>query len=122
MTRNINRLLALVAFGFAVTAYASTDPAVAVPWLGGIIGFLLSVPKVGVVLAQVFSIMATVAVVLTAVAAALDAIKVALAGSARLAGLENLAVVVENLLNKIIPWVKYLSMYNVQKPVGSSQG
>ena len=100
----------------SLTAFASSDPATTLPWLGGIIAFLQSIPAVGAVLAKVFEIMAILAVVLTALAAFLDAMKVALAGSARLVGLENLATHIEDLLNKVIPWVKYLSMYNVQKP------
>jgi hypothetical protein len=119
MSRNIKRLIVLIGLGFAVTAYASTDPAQSLPWLGAVITFLMSVPKVGAVLSQVFSVMAVVAVLLTALAAFLDALKVTLAGSAKLAGLDNLAIHISNVLDKVIPWVKYLSMYNVQKPIGA---
>ena len=84
-------------------------------WVAPVLGFIQGIPTVGPILSIVLQWMAFLAAALTALSGFLMALKAATVGMANLAGLAAFADKAEALFEKILPWVKYFSMFNVQK-------
>lgn len=72
-----------------------------------ILDYLNTIPAVGKVLSVIFQVLSILVVTLTALASIL----IALAAGLKKAGLDKAVL----WINSILPWIKYLSMYNVQK-------
>lgn len=107
-------LLIIILLPFA--AFAETgDPAVDYPWLTGLLAVLQSVPAVGKVLGVIVSVLMIVSSLMTVLGAALDGIAKALSGVLNMVGLQGAAEKIIALHAKLAPWVKFLSVYNVQK-------
>jgi hypothetical protein len=118
----MKNLFIMLMFGFAMFvgfgAFAADD-LVAAPagfeWLGMVIQFLGNVPKVGPILAQVFGIVALIATVATALSVAVQSILKAPELVARFSGAKELAEKIDAIAKKVLPWLQYLSIFNVQK-------
>lgn len=107
-------LLIIILMPFAALAETG-DPAVDYPWLAGLLAVLQSVPAVGKVLGVLVSVLMVVSSLMTVLGAALDGIAKALSGVLNMVGLQGAADKIIALHAKLAPWVKFLSMYNVQK-------
>jgi len=116
MNKLMIRMLPVMFFLMPVMAMAEElDPATQYPWVGMVLGFLGGLPGVGDILAKVISVVMVVGAVMTVVATALDGLSKALEGVLNVAGLKGVAEKVKAFHAKVAPWVKYLSLYNVQK-------
>lgn len=103
-----------------IIALAQAAPAVVAPyvppqWAQDIVTWLMQLPKIGPIVGMVLLTLGVVASLMTVVAAALDGFIKATSGMAKLAGADAFAQKILNGYSKIEPYVKYLSMYNVQK-------
>jgi hypothetical protein len=105
--------LVMSAFAFA-DASAIPDPS-SLPWVGSVIQVLSGLPYIGPVLLKVISYSGAVAGVMTAVAVCAQAVLTALAGILNVGGLSTKANAVLAFEAKIVPWLQYLSIFNVQK-------
>lgn len=98
------------------TLKATTDEDVELPsWVGDIVEFLKTIPYVGPVIVQILKWVGIVTAIFTALAAFLQTLCVVLIGSANLSGLQKFADVILRINEKVLPWLKYFSMFNVQK-------
>ena len=101
---------------FAAYAFAEEVGAAVPPeWLDAVLAFIASMPTVGPILVEVLKYVALVTTIATALSTAFIMIATALAGFFNLVGLQAAADKVKEWADKILPWLKYLSMYNVQK-------
>jgi hypothetical protein len=73
---------------------------------------LEKIPAAGKILSIIFQILSILAVGLTALAACMTAVG---AGLAQIGKSIPIFAVASGWINGLLPWVKYLSMYNVQK-------
>ena len=94
-----------------MTSFAADMPS----WVNGLIDLGLSYDKLSNIILSAIKIAGVISGVLTAIAAMLDALKVALAGVSRAAGFSAVADKIESYINMVQPYVKWFSMYNVQK-------
>ncbi len=104
-----------IALTFCFSAFAQEIPAEGFEWLPGVISMLQSFPVVGKILAVVFEVLAVASVVLTGLAAFLKTILGISQLAAKWAGAEKASESIKKFEEKILPWIKYFSMYNVQK-------
>lgn len=113
-------LFALTIFMIASAAMAADPVAIPAPagfeWLGMVLQFLMGIPKIGGILASVFAVVALVATVMTALSTAIQVILVSPEVMARFAGAHDMADKIKAVSDKVLPWLQYLSVYNVQKP------
>lgn len=84
-------------------------------WVGSIIEFLKSVPYVGPVLVQVLKWIGIIASIFTALSLFLQAFCSILVGAAGVVKAKAFADWVSKVSGVILPWLKYLSMFNVKK-------
>ena len=84
-------------------------------WVGSIVVFLMGIPKVGPVIVFIIKWGSIVAAFLTIISGAIQGACAILAGSANMAGATKFAEKVKAISNKILPWFKYFSTFNVQK-------
>ena len=84
-------------------------------WVAPILTWLQTVPTVGPILIEVLKWLGIVAAVLTALAALMQALAAAFVGVAKLAGFVEFANKAKAFLDKVLAYVKYFSMFNVQK-------
>lgn len=117
MNKLMIRMLPVMFFLMPVLALAAdeVDPATQYPWVGMVLGFLGGLPGVGDILAKVVSVVMVVGAVMTVVATTLDGLSKSLEGVLNVAGLKGIAEKVKAFHDKVTPWIKYLSLYNVQK-------
>lgn len=108
-------LCAAAFFGFSSVAFAQVAPQEGFEWLPALIGMLNGIPAVGKYLAIAFQVAAVTSASLTALVVFLETILKIPEVAARWAGAEDLADKIEEFKNKVLPWIKYFSMYNVQK-------
>lgn len=101
---------------------ADGDVAQAPEWLGAILTFVAGVPYVGPVIVEVMKWLGVIASVMTALSLGVQGVLMALAGlaslSGKLTGLESLKSAAEKIKewsDKILPWLRYVSVFNVQK-------
>lgn len=98
---------------FAVFAQ---DAAADVPgWLSSVLGLISSLPIAGPALVFVLKYMGVVAAVMTAVSGILIAVSAGMKGIASLVGASSTVDKIEAVMVKIMPYIQYLSMFNVQK-------
>lgn len=114
----------------------ATDLAAPPAWIMEVLQFLAALPfeiggvKVGVMIVTALNWVATIGAVATALSVAVSGIMLTLSGVLKVpqliavwsgadelaAKLENLSVKIQELNVKIQPWLKYISIFNVQKP------
>lgn len=102
-------------FAVDAMAQAATPPVEGFNWIPMVIEFLRNIPTVGPILETIFSVIAIVASVATALTASFMVVLkipqlVAIWTDAPKA-LEYL----KKFENKVLPWLAYLSIFNVQK-------
>lgn len=100
-------IIALALFPFAIFAQTATPPDAIDNIISFVLGIAAGIPAIGAYLPLVLKILALVAVFLTAASSVLLGLKAAF----NLAGLDGVA----NFIGKILPYVQYASMFNVQK-------
>lgn len=116
-------VLFMPALAFAQAAAAPVQTAtVYVPpqWLVDILTWVQALPKVGPVVIIVLTAISVLATVMTVVSGFLEGIIKATSGIAALAGLDKFAQSLLDFYKKIEPYVKYLSMFNVQKAAATA--
>lgn len=108
--------LALVGFLIPMVALAASPEVISPPdWLVGILLFIQSIPAVGPLLVKVSMWAGVVASVMSALSVAVQGVLSGLSGIAGWAGLSDLSEKIKGISDKILPWLQYLSMFNVQK-------
>ena len=85
-------------------------------WLVSVLEWVQKLPKVGPVVVQILMWLSVVAVVLTAIHTAMLAVLKGLTPVLNMVKLEGLAKKINDLYEKVAPYIKYLSMYNAQLP------
>lgn len=118
MIKKLSGLLGLMLLTllFAVCAFAA-DPA-PVPgfdWVGPILAFLATIPKVGPILAIIFGIVGGVATLMTAVSVFVQTVLAIPVLVLHWAGATAVAAKIKSFSEMIMPWLKWFSMFNVQK-------
>ncbi len=114
------KLFLFFIFLFPVFAFAQSavqvDALIAPPeWLASVILFLKSVPYVGPALVVAFKWAGILSGAMTAISlAAISFLRIPEL-AARWAGAKDLADKIDAVAKKVLPWLKYLSMFNVQK-------
>nr|AMP48114.1 hypothetical protein [uncultured bacterium]AMP48138.1 hypothetical protein [uncultured bacterium] len=110
-------MLAMMLMMIATLAFGQDVPVEAMPpeWIGPIIIWLKSIPTVGPVLVEVLKWISVLATVFTVLATAVSAVLKIPEIAARLSGAEKLADSIKKIHDKVMPWLKYLSVYNQQK-------
>lgn len=110
-------LTVLILATMSFCAFAQDLPAEALPpeWLGGVLVWLQSVPKVGPIIVQILKWTSVIVTVFTALSVAAQAILKIPEIGLRIAGASELADKIKKVSDKILPWLKYLSAFNVQK-------
>lgn len=117
----MKKLFIFCAFFGAVSAFAqSVDPGSQYPWLASVIGALMALKigsfAVGYYLGMVFQVLGFVASVMTILSVAVQSILALPEVVARFSGATALADKIKALSDKVVPWLKYFSIFNVQKP------
>jgi hypothetical protein len=98
-------------------AFGQDMPSEALPpvWIGDVLVWLKSVPHVGPILVEVLKWISVLGTIFTVVATAATAILKVPEIAARIAGADAFADKLKKLHDKIMPWLRYLSIYNQQK-------
>jgi hypothetical protein len=114
--RLFNFLIPFIAvFIISGMAYAQTPPAEGLEWLTSVINFLLGVPYVGPVLVFVIKWASIISGIATALSAALVTILKLPEVVAIFSGSQKWLERIQWVKEKILPWIQYFSMFNVQK-------
>lgn len=120
----MKKLLSVLAlFGFAVlgfSALAQDASAVVTPppgldWLGNLVEWLSTIPKVGPILTMVLKYVGAAAAVFTALSLSASAILKVPELVARWSGANSLADKIEVIHAKVKPWLDYLSIFNAKR-------
>lgn len=99
-----------------IPAFAFADAPTEVPaLLKFLMDMLFAVPGVGPIALEIIKYVAVIGGIMTALAAALKAIAASLKIIGQFAGLDAFVLKVEELYNKVWPYIAWLSLYNVQK-------
>lgn len=104
-------LLCLAAF----PAMAQDAAQVAPVWLGGVVAFLMGIPSVGPILVKILSVIGIVCAFFTALSTFLQAVLIIPEIGLKIAGAKGLSEKIKSFSDKVLPILKYLSIYNVQK-------
>lgn len=99
----------------AVQAVAESAPFVMPEWAISLVQFLSNVPYVGPVIVFILKWGAVLAAVLTAISAFIQGICAILIATGSFVGAQKFSDKVKAISDKILPWFKYISMFNVQK-------
>lgn len=94
---------------------AQVAPVEGLDWLTSVINFVSEMPYIGPVLVVIFKVASVASIALTALAAFLEVILTIPELVAKFSGATEFAAKVNKIKNKILPWIKYISMFNVQK-------
>lgn len=115
-------LLALAAFpllAFGADAVSPIPPVPGMDWLTAavqtVLGIVNAIPGVGPVITAVFMVAGLVSGVMTALSICVQAVLAVPEIAARWKGAHAFADKVKALSDKILPWLRYLSMFNVPK-------
>ena len=102
---------------FAMPVLAFAQDAVVLPpeWLESFLLTIAAIPKVGPIIVEVFKWLGVIASVFTALSVALTVIVKIPEVAARWAGADEFADSLAEINDKIQPWLKYLSVFNVPK-------
>ena len=98
--------------GVAVEVVKSLEPPV---WLEKVVSYGMAVPVIGPILVEIMKWLGMLAAVLTISATAFTGICRSISAAAKAAKLLELAEKVDKLHEMVSPWLRFLSMYNVQK-------
>lgn len=100
----------------AYSAEAVLPPSIpGLEWLGVVIGFLQGIPSVAPITFKIFTIVGTVGSVLTALSMVVQTILAIPEIALRYSGAHALADKIKAISDKVLPILKYLSFFNVQK-------
>jgi hypothetical protein len=95
--------------------FGAVEPVELPEWVAAAVNFMTNVPYVGPVLVVVLKWASIISAIATALSLFVQAIFAALIGVGNFVGLEDEAEKFKSLSDKILPWLKYFSMFNVQK-------
>lgn len=113
MKKIIPFVILIPALAYAVDSQAAV---LAPPdWLSTALILVQSIPVVGVMLAKIFMWSGVVSSIMTAVSIGVQGVLSALASGAGLVGLADVSAKIKSVSDIMLPWLKYLSMFNVQK-------
>jgi hypothetical protein len=105
---------ALARADVAVGAAALVPP----DWLAGVVGSVLTMfPKVGVIVVLVVKWLGFVSGTLTALAIFLKSVSTIGQGLFSVVGLSKVAGWIDAVENAVLPWIKFLSMFNQTTPL-----
>lgn len=98
-------------------AFGQDIPAEALPpeWLGGVLVWLKTIPTVGPYIVSILGWIATIVTIFTTLSIAAQAILKSLEIPLRWSGASQIADAIKKFHDKVMPWLKYLSGFNVQK-------
>lgn len=107
----------LLALFVTVFVFAADGvPADAPPaWLEGVINFVRALPYVGPVVVEILKWMGVISAVMTAISVCTITVLKIPQVIAKWAGASKLADQIQAISDKVLPYLKYLSMFNVQK-------
>jgi len=97
------------------SAFAQTAPIDGFEWIPSVLGMLKAIPAVGKYLVYVFEFAAVASASLTALAVFLKSVLAIPQLAAKWAGATELAEKIKSFEEKVLPWIQYFSMFNVQK-------
>lgn len=107
-----------LAFLFGFHAFAD-DVAAQAPagfeFLNALLPMLIAIPKIGPVLIWIFKVVGILASVMTAVSIFVASMLKIPEIAARLGGAKELADKFAKVYDKVMPWLMYLSIFNVKK-------
>jgi len=109
------KILLTISLLLPMMAFAQDAPTAGFEWVDSVLAFLSLTPVVGPYVVGFAKAMAVLSVSLTALAVFLEALLSAPEIAARLGNAQELADKIKRFKEKILPWVKKLSMFNVQK-------
>jgi hypothetical protein len=107
-------LILLGASILSISCFAQ-DPASNPEWLASALAFVSSIPKVGPLLVVAAKWVGFVGAVFTILSTAVEALLLLPEVALRLSKAPEWATKVQKFRNTIVPWLKYFSIYNVQK-------
>lgn len=109
--------MAMVTMPFAVHAQevAGAIPAGPPAWFGEVMTFLVSIPKVGPIIEQVIIWVGVAATVFTSLSIFAQGILAIPQIVAKWAGAHEFAEKVKKISEKVLPYLQYFSVFNVQK-------
>ena len=105
----------MMLFAMPVLAFAQDSVTLPPEWLESFLLTVAAIPKVGPIIVEVFKWLGVIASVFTALSVALTVIVKIPEVTARWAGADEFADSLAEINKKIQPWLKYLSVFNVQK-------
>lgn len=110
-------LMAIAMLSFSVFAQEANqvDPAQTLSWLPAVIAMLKGIPGVGKVLAIIFQVISIVTATLTIVVGFIEAILAVPYYASKFKGSGKVAKIILDFREKYLPYLKHLSMFNVQK-------
>lgn len=116
--KNKNALLVLCALA-PVAAFAADASLLAPPagfeWVSGVLAFLQTLPTVGPVIVIAAKVLGATASFLTLASVFVQGVLAIPEIAARYAGAPEAAAKVKNFSDKVLGYLKYFSMFNVQK-------
>ena len=112
---NKKALIVLAAVALPTLAYAADAPIPGLELIGVLVQYLSSLPGVGPILGKLFEIVALVGAVMTYLSVAAIGLLKLPELAARFAGLQGMADKLQAISDKVLPWLKWLSLFNVQK-------
>lgn len=104
-------LLCLSNLALAADVVVATPP----EWLVMVMNFVASIPAVGPIFIEVVKWLGVVTAVMTTLSTAFLAITASLSAVLKVTGLVAAAAKVKEISDKVLPWLQYLSAFNVQK-------
>ncbi len=118
--KNKNALLVLGACALAPALAFAADPAVLAPpagfeWVAGVLAFLQTIPTVGPIIVIVAKVLGATSAFLTLASVFVQGVLAIPEVAARYAGAPDAAAKVKNFSDKVLGYLKYFSMFNVQK-------
>lgn len=109
-------LISLLFVGVCYAQVAPVDPVFMPPsWLSKVMEYVLGVPVIGPIVIEIMKWLGVLASVMTSLAVCFTAVMKSLSKVLNAAKLLGLAAKVDALYIKYAPYLKFLSLYNVQK-------
>lgn len=119
MKKLIFVLLLLPAAAFADGVVAPVLSLTPPDWLGTVVQFLAAVPYVGPVIVEVLKWVGLISAVATALSVLAQTLLALPEVAARWAGAHAIADKIKSVSDVVLPWLKWLSVFNVQKPTAT---
>lgn len=108
-------VISAIALIFPECAMAQTPPGDAPAWITSVINFLSGIPYVGPVIVFILKWSAILSAITTAVSSAVIAVLKVPEVIALWTGSAKWLERIQWFKNKVLPWLQYLSQFNVQK-------